>query len=233
MTMIAFAVPILNGKLEDWTHMILDNMLGDNKKSTDESRENAGVQERSYLQKMPGGHVCILTWEGQDPLTFWKDLMGIALPEFTEILADLHGRGIFNEDNPEKMLAEMVYDSLDAKIDAIETDEPTSMIAIALPILTGKFDAWKTTILDKMLGVNKKDADALRHAAGVRERSFIQETPDGHVVILTFEGINPEAGYSNLMQNLPPEYAKAAMDLHGLDPNAPPPLAKLVYNSRQ
>ena len=60
--MIAFAVPILEGKLEDWTNMILNNMLGDNKKATDESRENAGVHERSYLQKMTKGHVCILTW---------------------------------------------------------------------------------------------------------------------------------------------------------------------------
>ena len=31
--MIAFAVPILEGKLEDWTNMILNNMLGDNKKA--------------------------------------------------------------------------------------------------------------------------------------------------------------------------------------------------------
>ena len=43
--MIAFAVPILEGKLEDWTNMILNNMLGDNKKATDESRENASVDE--------------------------------------------------------------------------------------------------------------------------------------------------------------------------------------------
>ena len=49
--MIAFAVPILEGKLEDWTNMILNNMLGDNKKATDESRKNAGVHERSFLQK--------------------------------------------------------------------------------------------------------------------------------------------------------------------------------------
>ena len=88
MKMIAFAVPILEGKLEDWTNMILNNMLGDNKKATDESRENAGVHERSYLQKMPKGHVCILTWEGNDPLTFWLDLMSVALPEFTDHLAN-------------------------------------------------------------------------------------------------------------------------------------------------
>ena len=100
--MIAFAVPILEGKLEDWTNMILNNMLGDNKKATDESRENAGVHERSYLQKMTKGHVCILTWEGNDPLTFWLDLMNVALPEFTDHLADLHGRGIFKEENPKK-----------------------------------------------------------------------------------------------------------------------------------
>ena len=93
--MIAFAVPILEGKLEDWTKMILNTMLGDNKKATDQSRENAGVPERSYLQKMPKGHVCSLTWEGADSLTFWLDLMNVALPEFKEHLADLHGRGIF------------------------------------------------------------------------------------------------------------------------------------------
>ncbi len=83
MTMIAFAVPILDGKLEDWKHMILDTMHGDNKQSTDQSRENAGVHERSYLQKMESGHACILTWEGEHPLPFWLDLMDVALPEFT------------------------------------------------------------------------------------------------------------------------------------------------------
>ena len=68
--MIAFAVPILEKirRLETndiWQH------VGENKKATDESREYAGVQERSYLQKMSKGHVCILTWEGNDPLSFW------------------------------------------------------------------------------------------------------------------------------------------------------------------
>ena len=232
--MIAFAVPILEGKLEDWTNMILNNMLGDNKKATDESRENAGVHERSYLQKMPKGHVCILTWEGNDPLTFWLDLMNVALPEFTDHLADLHGRGIFKEENPEKMLAELVYDSGDGKSDTNRTDQKKSLIAIALPILPGKIEIWKTKILERMLGENKKDTDAIRFAARVRERSYLQEMPEGHMVILTFEGINPEAGYLQVIQNSPPEFAEAAMEIHGLDVNAPqPPLPKLVYNSHE
>ena len=234
MKMIAFAVPILEGKLEDWTNMILNNMLGDNKKATDESRENAGVQERSYLQKMSKGHVCILTWEGNDPLTFWLDLMNIALPEFTDHLADLHGRGIFNEEKPEKMLAEMFYDSWGDGGDTQGTDKKKSLIALAIPILPGKVEAWKTKILNRMLGENKKDTDAIRHAAGVRERSYLQETPEGHMVILTFEGINPVGGYSQVIQNSPVDFAEAAMEIHGLDVNAPlPPLPKLVYNSHE
>jgi len=34
MKMIAFAVPILEGKLEDWKNMILGNMVGENKNTT-------------------------------------------------------------------------------------------------------------------------------------------------------------------------------------------------------
>ena len=234
MKMIAFAVPILEGKLEDWTKMILNTMLGDNKKATDQSRENAGVHERSYLQKMPKGHVCILTWEGADPLTFWLDLMNVALPEFTEHLADLHGRGIFNEENPEKMLAKLVYDSGNGKGDTEGTDQKQSLIAIALPILPGKIDIWKTKVLERMLGDNKKDADAIRNAAGVRERLYLQKVPEGHIVILTFEGINPEAGYSQMIRNSPPEFAEAVLEIHGLDVNATQlPSPKLVYNSRE
>ena len=214
--------------------MILNTMLGDNKKATDQSRENAGVHERSYLQKMPKGHVCILTWEGADPLTFWLDLMNVALPEFTEHLADLHGRGIFNEENPEKMLAKLMYDSGNGKGDTEGTYQKKSLIAIALPILPGKIEIWKTKMLERMLGDNKKDADAIRNAAGVRERLYLQKVPEGHIVILTFEGINPEAGYSQIIRNSPPEFAEAVLEIHGLDVNATQPtLSKLVYNSRE
>ena len=96
--------------------------------------------------------------------------MNVALPEFTDHLADLHGRGIFKEENPEKMLAELVYDSGDGKSDINRTDQKKSLIAIALPILPGKIEIWKTKILEKMLGENKKDTDAVRIASRVRAR---------------------------------------------------------------
>ena len=154
--------------------------------------------------------------------------MNVALPEFTDHLANLHGRGIFKEENPEKMLAELVYDSGDRKSDTDRTDQMKSLIAIALPTLPGIIEIWKTKILERMLGENKKDTDAIRFTAQVRERSYLQEMPEGHMVILTFEGINPEAGYLQVIQNSPPDFAKGAMEIHGLDVNAPqPPFPKI------
>ena len=108
------------------------------------------------------------------------------------------------------------------------------MIALAKPILPGKIEVWKTKILDKMLGENKKEMDAIRDAAGVRERSFLQETPDGQMVILTLEGRDQVVGYSQVMQKLPSDFAELVMEVHGLDVNAPqPPMPELVYNSHE
>ena len=127
-----------------------------------------------------------------------------------------------------------MYDSGNGNGDTEGTDQKKSLIAIALPILPGKIEIWKTKMLERMLGENKKNTDAIRYAAGVRERSYPQKVPEGHMVILTFEGINPEAGYSQIIQNAPPEVAEAVMEIYGLDIYATqPPLPKLVHNSRE
>ena len=65
--MIAFAVPILEGKLEDWTNMILNTMLGDNKKATDESRENAEYMNDHIYKKCPKGTFVFLLGKVQTP----------------------------------------------------------------------------------------------------------------------------------------------------------------------
>ena len=52
-------------------------------------------------------------------------------------------------------------------------------------------------------------------------------------MILTFEGENLLAGWEKIMASLPPEFATAAIELQGLDVNAPPPpLPILVYDSK-
>ena len=46
--------------------------------------------------------------------------------------------------------------------------------------------------------------------AGVYERSFLQETPAGDFVILTFKGDDPEVDCAKIMGNMPAEFAKFA-----------------------
>ena len=58
--------------------------------------------------------------------------------------------------------------------------------------------------------------------------------PEGHIAIFTFEGINSEAGYSQIIRNAIPEFAAAVLEIHGLDVNATQPSSpKLVYNNRE
>lgn len=105
-----------------------------------------------------------------------------------------------------------------------------AIMAMCMPILPGKKEIWKGMIAEV-----KKDPNfaASREAAGVHERTFLQETPHGDFVILTFEGDNPEAGFGQIMANMPPEFAAFAKDVHGLDANAPPPaMPTLVFDSR-
>ena len=71
-----------------------------------------------------------------------------------------------------------------------------------------------------------------REDAGVHERSFLQETPQGDFVILTFEGEDPVASFGKIMENMPPDFAEFAKDVHGLDVNSPPPTVRLVFDSR-
>lgn len=108
-----------------------------------------------------------------------------------------------------------------------------AMLAMAIPILPGKKEKWKEMILNNMNGEKKSETDKIREDAGVHERSFLQETPEGDFVILTFEGENPEESWGKIMSNIPEDFAKLAKELHGLDMNAPPPpLPKLIYDSR-
>ena len=52
-------------------------------------------------------------------------------------------------------------------------------------------------------------------------------------MILTLEGENPEEGWSKIISELPEDFAEFAMDVHGMDVNAPPPpMPTLVYDSK-
>ena len=105
-----------------------------------------------------------------------------------------------------------------------------ALLAMCMPILPGKKEMWKNKISQVQQDPNFA---ASREALGVHERTFLQETPHGDFVILTFEGDNPEASFGQIMANMPPDFAEFAKEVHGLDKSAPPPaLPTLVFDSR-
>ena len=98
-----------------------------------------------------------------------------------------------------------------------------AMIAMCMPILPGKKEMW----LQMMAKINEEPMRSMfvqsRKDAGVHERSFLQETPAGDFVILTFEGDDPAASFGQIMANADPDFAAFAKEVHGLDMNGPPP----------
>lgn len=68
----------------------------------------------------------------------------------------------------------------------------------------------------------------------MHERTFLQETPSGDLVIITLEGADRMAAFAQMMADPSmKEFAAWAADVHGIDPGAgPPPVPRLVYDSR-
>lgn len=107
-----------------------------------------------------------------------------------------------------------------------------ALIALSLPILPGKKAKWQEMIDQVTDGPMKARMDALRKAAGVHERTFVQETPHGDFVIITLEGNDPLTAFGEMMADPSmADFAVWAADVHGMDPDAPPPSPRLIYDS--
>ena len=73
-----------------------------------------------------------------------------------------------------------------------------------------------------------------RNEAGIHERSFLQEGPNGDFVILTFEGEDPEASFAKIMASAPDEFKVSAAEIHGLDMSGTPlPANNLIIDTRE
>lgn len=108
-----------------------------------------------------------------------------------------------------------------------------ALIAMCMPILPGKKNKWQEMANRLNEEPMKSQMNATRVAAGVHERTFLQETPNGDFVIVTLEGANPMQAFGKMMADPSmKEFAQWAADVHGMDPNAPPPQPKLVYDSK-
>jgi hypothetical protein len=73
-----------------------------------------------------------------------------------------------------------------------------ALMAVAIPLLPGKIDEWRKWV-DELNGPRRQEFIDSRRRAGVRERTFLQRTPMGDLVIVTVEGEDPGRAFGQMM----------------------------------
>lgn len=100
-----------------------------------------------------------------------------------------------------------------------------AMFAISFPIPAGKLAQWKD-FTGQLMGARKADYVASRKALGVRERTFLQQTPMGDFVIVTLDGNDPAGAFAKFGNGTDPFttwFKGQVMEIHGVNLGAPPP----------
>lgn len=95
-----------------------------------------------------------------------------------------------------------------------------SLMAYAIPLEPGKTPAWRKWA-DELNGPRSGEFAASRERAGVRERTFLQQTPEGDVVIVTIEGDDPAAAFAKMMTGTDPFttwFLEKVKEFHDIDP---------------
>jgi hypothetical protein len=92
-----------------------------------------------------------------------------------------------------------------------------TLIALAIPILPGKTPEWRK-FMEEVNGPRQQEFADSRRRAGLHERTFLQQTPMGDLVIVTLEGDDPGRSFGQLMTGTD-EFSKwfgeRAMAVHG------------------
>ena len=94
------------------------------------------------------------------------------------------------------------------------------LMAVAFPILPGKTPEWRTWMAE-LNGPRHQEFVESRQRAGVYERTFLQSTPMGDLVIVTLEGDDPERAFAQMMgatDEFTTWFREMAKAMHGIDP---------------
>jgi len=107
--------------------------------------------------------------------------------------------------------------------------------AAAFPILPGKTDDWRRFIAE-LNGSRRAEYVANRKALGVHERSFLQPTPMGDMVVITLEGDDPAGVFTKFAAMTDPFstwFLAQVKEVHGFDLRdaAAGPMPALVVDS--
>ena len=94
MASVAFAVPILPGKLEAWKQFNYE-INGPRRKEFEDQQKRVGIsRQRVWLQQTPGGDMALVVQEGEEPQ---RAMEALAAPTdafdvwFREQIKDIHG----------------------------------------------------------------------------------------------------------------------------------------------
>jgi hypothetical protein len=112
-----------------------------------------------------------------------------------------------------------------------------ALFSVALPVLPGKEEQLQRFMGD-LNGARRADFAASRKRLGVHERTFVQSTPMGNLVIVTLEGDNPAAAMAQFGASddaFTRWFVDQVKEIHGLDLTQPPPfpLPELKVDSQR
>lgn len=109
-----------------------------------------------------------------------------------------------------------------------------TLMAVSFPILPGKTGDWLAWHRE-LNGSRREEFVEARRRIRVRERTFLQRTPHGDVVLVTFEGDDPAWSFAELARGTDPFtlwVIGKVRELHGVDLTQPgAPLPDLVSDS--
>lgn len=110
-----------------------------------------------------------------------------------------------------------------------------ALIAVAFPILPGKTKEWKEFIA-QLNGPKRAEFVASRERVGAQERTYLQQTPMGDLVIVTLEGDDPAKSFGEFVSgkdSFTLWFLEQTKAVHGIDLSVPMPLpSSLVVDSR-
>jgi hypothetical protein len=108
-------------------------------------------------------------------------------------------------------------------------------LAMALPLLPGKTEDWQRWV-QEMSGVRLSEFQASRKRLGIiREVSFLQQTPQGNIAILSIEAEDIARAFGGLVTSQDPFdvlFRQKTEEFFGLDLTQPPsgPLPETILD---
>jgi hypothetical protein len=112
-----------------------------------------------------------------------------------------------------------------------------ALIAVAFPIVPGKTEEWREFIAE-LNGARQADFAESRRRIGAHERTFLQPTPMGDLVIVTLEGDDPARSFGQFVSSTDAFtlwFLERVKAIHGVDLSAPMPggiPSQLVVDSK-